>query len=190
LVLWTIARTAEGIVGRESATSFLRSHGLWESVTPKEQSFLDARAPDSREVNRFVWRLEALVGLLWALGHIDTLYWPDHLCKGRLLTRIMKAGLTVSPVLEGPKLRPKAEVIDAQDLTMRQHWAARNTMLSTGLPADLTFVFRWPGAYGLLAMRKGYTRLNMGVVAERHYALNWLTGYPTPRGWDDVDTPT
>lgn len=147
-------------------------------------------ARDSGKLNLFSWRVEAVVALLWALGHIDNLYWPDRLCKEHRLKKLLGAGPTRSPILESPTLRPKPEIIDAQDLVMRQHWAVRNTALRSGLPPDLTFVFRRPGAYGLLVMRKGYTRINLGVVAERHHALNWLTGYPSREDWDDVDTPT
>jgi hypothetical protein len=32
-------------------------------------------------------------------------------------------------------------------------------------------------------------KLEAGVVAERHYALNWLVRYGDA-DWDDVDTPT
>jgi len=31
--------------------------------------------------------------------------------------------------------------------------------------------------------------VEFGAVAERHYALNWLTGFEN-RAWDDVTTPT
>ena len=34
--------------------------------------------------------------------------------------------------------------------------------------------------------------LSLDVIAERHYALNWLTGFHNPPGtdWDEIDTPS
>jgi hypothetical protein len=65
-------------------------------------------------------------------------------------------------------LRPTAAVLDALDLHLRLHWAARQARLD--------------GNGGM----KG---LDPGVVQERHHALNWLVRFEEA-DWDDVDTPT
>jgi hypothetical protein len=190
LVLWMVARAAERVIGRKPAASFLRQSGLWDFVSPHEQAFLEDEAPDARRSNSFVWRLEALVALLWALGHLDALYWPDRKCDRRLLKHILQGNLTLPSALLEPRLRPKSEILDEQNLALKQHWAVRNTMLKSGLPSDLIFTFRRTNALGFYTVFSKKCRLNMGVVAERHHALNWLSRYPSSAGWDDVDTPT
>lgn len=130
------------------------------------------------------------MALLWALGHFDTLYWPDRLCSRRDLKRILQADSTVLAALREPKLRSKSEILDAQNLTLKQHWAVRNTMLKSGLPRDLVFTFRRTNSLGVYTIFSKRCRLNLGVVAERHHALNWLTRYTPGEDWDDVDTST
>ncbi len=194
-VLWVIARAAGEHVAREAAISFLKAEALWEAASPKEQSFLFLRSPGGDMANGFVWNLEGLVVLLWALGEIELLGWPDRQCDLRRLSRIMGGDLASFSILQAPTLRPKAKILDAQQLTLMQHWAARNRMRTNGLPNDLNFSFRKPGS-----LFSKSTILNMGVVAERHYAFNWMTGLLHPAShdrallpaedWDYVDTPT
>ena len=168
-VLWVTARAAGKHLKREAAMTFLRAEGLWEAASPKEQSFLLDRSPDGQDNNKFVWRLEALVAMLWALVEIESLDWPGRQCDIPRLSRIMGDGLRKIFILQAPILRPKAEILDAQQLTVMQHWATRDRMLAGGLPADLNFTFKKPGSL----FSKSAT-LNMGVVAERHYAFNYL----------------
>ncbi|MCX4199228.1 DUF4272 domain-containing protein, partial [Methylobacterium organophilum] len=68
------------------------------------------------------------------------------------------------------RLRPPGEILEALDRAWREHWVVRQ------------------------ARQKGVALagLNGDVVAERHVALNWLTGFQNDRDtpWDAIDTPT
>jgi Domain of unknown function (DUF4272) len=75
---------------------------------------------------------------------------------------------TTSQFIEESNLRPIADILDQADLIYRYHWAVRNARIKgQQIPAAL----------------------HPGVTAERHYALNWLTGY-MEQAWDDVSTDT
>src|SRR5262249_14688876 len=80
--------------------------------------------------------------------------------------------------------RQVREILDAQDLTMRIHWAIRDAYLNHGgfLPSDLD----WSKDYELAHVSRCRS---VGVVEQRHHTLNWLTRF-LDADWDDVDTPT
>jgi hypothetical protein len=160
-VLYIVALCAEGTVSSEGL-AFLEGHGLWpNAVTPKEQAFLCAPTPTAQDMVQFVWRYESLWVLLWAMGQIETLRFPDQLCDTDQIAEII-LGLP-----SHPQLRPATEILDAADLTYRCHWATVENQLR-GNSSD---------------------SLDPGVVCERHYAFNWLLCHQN-QAWDDVTTDT
>ena len=183
LVLWAVELRAEG-VPRSEAIGLIEQLDLGDSLSPQERAFLDQSEPDSEQARRLVWRLEAIWVLLWALGHVDELAWPDGMCDVAMLAKIMKEHEDDPEFIRGAKLRSKSEIIDAQDLTMRIHWAIRDAQLRDGMiPPNLDWTLQ--GERIMVPMSRA-----VGVVEQRHYVLNWLVNYPEPAGWDDVDTPT
>jgi hypothetical protein len=124
--------------------------------------------PDEAELPRFTWRYEALAALLWALGRLDSLPFPDTICDVPLVAKNV-LGTKPETWLATARLRPGAEILDILDVTYRLHWAVRQAVHidHTAIPAGL----------------------DPGVVAERHHALNWLVSLGDA-DWDEVDTPT
>ena len=105
--------------------------------------------------------------LLWSLGVIKELPYPDNICDAGKVAELALESNSVQ-FLKTCKLRPVSEILDALDFTYRLHWAARNARIKNEPePANL----------------------NQGVLMERHYALNWLTRFQDA-DWDKVDTPT
>lgn len=137
------------------------------ALTPKEAAFLSTDTPDEQAMLDMGWRFEALNVLLWALGdpaaEIDR---GDVVVYPETLT---PAAFALAASSTPPRLRPVAEILDALDLAWRQHWIARQARQSE-LPE----------------------LLSLDVIAERHFALNWLTGFHNEpgAGWDETDTPT
>lgn len=136
-------------------------------LTTDELRFVSSRTPTQHDRVQFSWRYEALLPLMWAVGHVKEIGRPD---------RIVDVSSLVATILElGPDdfrakadLRPRAEILDLLDLTYRYHWAVVDARLKQA---------EAPGG------------LESGVVQERHYALNWLTCYGD-QDWDDVSTDT
>ncbi|MFK8110656.1 MAG: DUF4272 domain-containing protein [Rubripirellula sp.] len=184
LVLWAVELRAEG-VSQEEAIGLIEKLDLWDSVSPVEKLFLQNADPDPEESKELVWRLESIWVLLWSLGYIDELEWPSGMCDVKKLVAILKPLESDPAFITGAKLRDKAELLDAQDLTMRIHWAVRDSFLNANqmVPKGLD----WTNTESLVPI--GISPA-VGVVEQRHYVLNWLVRYLEPKDWDSVDTPT
>ena len=167
------ARAAE--IASEGAAAIPEASGIEASAsdgfTLTERSFLEADVPDDQLVAETAWRFEAANVLLWALdaegadiARADARADPDTLLRAAL------ALAADGPTPAAARLRPAAEILDALDLAWRQHWIVRQ------------------------ARQKGFVPdgIDPDVIGERHYALNWLTGFHNDPGtdWDDTDTPT
>jgi uncharacterized protein DUF4272 len=183
LVLWAVVLRAEGMP-QEVAVALIDGADLWGAVSPKEMQFLRDEHPDPDECQQLVWRLESICVLLWALGHIAELDWPRGMCDVPRLADILKRGEAAPDFVLRATTRDKRAILDAQDLTMRIHWAIRDAWINGGgfLPADLD----WSEDYEM-AHVAGCP--GVGVVEQRHHTLNWLTKFDDAE-WDFVDTPT
>lgn len=137
------------------------------ALSPNERAFFYVKKPPKQDVTNQVWRYEALNVLAWSLGLVAELPFPSRLCDVPALAKTMMDRGTQAFV-EGARLRPAMEILDALDLHFRLHWATTDARVKNApAPADL----------------------DPGVVVERHYALNWLVRFEDA-DWDDVDTPT
>jgi hypothetical protein len=184
LVLWAVELRAEGMPQVE-ALALIDQLDLWSSVSPSEKIFLQNEDPDPDECQELVWRLESIWVLMWALGYIEELDWPSGMCDVPKLTELVSLYENDAAFITSARLRPTPELLDAQDLIMRIHWAIRDAFLKGGgmIPENLNWTEQ--SEYipvGLCAA--------VGVVEQRHYALNWLVNFLDPQDWDRVDTPT
>ena len=137
------------------------------SLSPKERAFFSASAPNQQDVVNHLWRYEALAALAWSLGWLSELPLPTHICDVAALAKTMLERGT-QDFVDTARLRPTPEILDALDMHFRLHWATTDARIKKGPPP---------------------AGLEPGVVAERHYALNWLVRFEDA-DWDDVDTPT
>ena len=135
------------------------------ALSPAERAFLFDDTPDGQAVANALWRYEALTALLWALDEIDTLPALSGICDVPLIAGLMvRRGAALAT---GARLRDPSKILDALDLTFRLHWSLVD------------------------ARQKGVEIPGIvpGVIAERHYAFNWLVRHHDA-DWDDVQTPT
>jgi len=137
------------------------------ALSPAESAFFATDPPADEAAAELSWRFECLPVLEWALGLRDTLSFPDGTEDAPLALLEIPAEelMARAPQL---RLRPTAEILDALDLHLRLHWMLRQARMDQQAPPD---------------------GVSPGVVAERHYALNWLTCFEDAE-WDHVDTPT
>lgn len=184
LVLWAVELRAEGMPQKE-AIELIEGLNLWDSVSPEEKRFLEDDDPDPAESQELVWRLESIWVLLWALGYVEELNWPSGTCDVPKLVKILKPHESDPAFITDAKLRSKSEILDAQDLIMRIHWAIRDAHLNHGgvIPDDLD----WSQDYNAVSVTMSAA---VRVVEQRHYTLNWLVNFLKPTNWDHVDTPT
>jgi hypothetical protein len=166
LALGLVALKGEGL-SQETTLKILADFKIDSHLSPAETAFILNPTPTEHDSIQFVWRYEAYWVLLWALGFVETLERPDTTCDCAVAVSFMR-DLGPDGFRENAKLRPASELFDAADLIYRYHWAVRNAWLQKEPPP---------------------AGLEPGVVQERHYALNWLTG-DADEPWDDVDTST
>jgi hypothetical protein len=182
LALWVVVLRSEGMP-RDEALALVERLGLREAVSPQERTFLQDPQPDEGTCTKLDWRLESIWVLLWALGRVEALDWPSGMCDVPRLVELVKPYESDLALTSGAHLRPKEDILDAQDLTMRVHWAIRDAWLkSRMIPEGLD----WSTGDELVPVA---TCPAVGVVEQRHHALNWLVRF-LDADWDDVDTPT
>jgi hypothetical protein len=82
------------------------------------------------------WRLESIWVLLWALGRVEVLDWPGGMCDVPRLVELMRPYEDDPGLSSNADLRPRSEILDEQDLTMRVHWAIRDAWLEGRMIPD------------------------------------------------------
>lgn len=184
LVLWAVVLRANGVPQAE-ALEPIEKFGLWKSVNPAEQAFLNDPSPSPEDCQRRMWRLESLWVLMWALGHLEQLDWPSDMCDVPKLAQLIKPLAAEPAFIASARLRPVSEILDAQDLIMRIHWAIRDAYLNGDgmIPENLDWSEESESVHVTMSAV-------VGVVQERHHTLNWLVNFLEPENWDEVDTPT
>ena len=179
----TSLRTKDQVVDRALALCFigLKSEGLSPArlvdidrayhITPKlsptELAYVTAKEPTDQQRLDANWRYESLHVMLWALGYVDALDYPDRMCDVAHDAKIIH-DLSAAQFRQRATLRTKKEVLDQTDLILRLDWACTEARLAKK---------PMPG------------NLNSEIIMERHHSLNWLITY-MDQVWDDVSTDT
>jgi hypothetical protein len=166
LALFYIGLKSEGLEPEQLA-QLDKEFGITAKLTPNEKAFAKAKQPTAQQKIDANWRYESLHVLLWALGYIDSLSYPNKMCDVSDDVKIIYA-LKEKGFRQKAKLRTKKEILDQADLILRLDWACVDAR-TNGKQA--------PGG------------LDKGVVFERHHSLNWLIHY-MDQDWDDVSTDT
>jgi hypothetical protein len=181
LMLAAVTFRADG-GSREQTVDQIERHDLWAEATPEEMDLLTAKIVEPELARKLLWRLEALWVLVWALGDLE-LNWPETMCDVPRLKSTLHKHATNPDFIPKATLRPKAEILDALQLTMLIHWAIRDAWVhDRNVPENLD----WASPGEMVRVTQSAAG---GVVAERHHALNWLIRFGDA-DWDDVDTPT
>lgn len=152
---------------KKTLQEFAQKYSVMEKLTPAEKEFANNDFPRSQQLTDANWRAEGYHVLLWTLGYIDTLVYPDKRCNvasdvKHLFSRSEKQ------FREQAKFRTKNQILDQADLILRLDWACVNARVNNE-PV--------PG------------NLDKDVVYERHYTLNWLIRW-MDQDWDSISTDT
>jgi len=144
-----------------------KEYNISSKLTANEKLYAFAKNPTKQQQTNANWRYESLHVLLWSLGYIDTLVYPEELCN---VTDDVKIIYQLGEVKfrEQATLRSKQEILDQADLILRFNWACVNARVKN---------------------EQAPSGLNSSVVYERHYALNWLIHFMN-QDWDNVRTDT
>jgi hypothetical protein len=166
LALLYIGLKGEGLPDKQLAALDKDWH-ITKSLSPKEKTFVEATNPTGQQKADALWRYESLHVLLWAVGYIDSLSYPNLGCNVEADVAIIH-NLTEPAFRSKARLRSKKEILDQADLVLRLHWATEDARIE-GKPAP--------------------AGLSPDVLMERHHVLNWLIR-DGDSAWDDVQTNT
>ena len=98
------------------------------------------------------WKYEAVWVLLWALGIVEELSFPNEICDCDLIMDTMGEFEGLDDFMAHTTLRPIEEILQALDLHYRYHWTTVNARI-----------------YG-----SDLAGLDEDIVMERRAGLEWL----------------
>ena len=137
---------------RVYAEDFLsEKYNALELLTPMEQQVIAGTISEAGAMNA-TWKYESLWVLLWALGIVEELSFPNEICDCDLVMGTMKRFKGLDDFMANTTLRPLEEILQALDLHYRYHWVAVNARVNGSDPAGI----------------------DEEVVMERRAGLEWL----------------
>jgi hypothetical protein len=198
----------------------MRKAGLWEYASPREKEFLQSYGlqMDEHEQLSASWRVEGAGMLMWALGLIAE--WPSietQIEDSDLLQAVPQPAEYKPKFRDRKEISRKRDIIELWDWRVRTRQLVEERrpfnpdagMLRSGLKTyddivrkvakeslakgelpeliDDDFVYRGQPFRDLSA--DDYSEA-ASIIAERHYALNWLCGFAPDNEWDETITDT
>ena len=148
--------------------SKINDFGVQAALTPAERVVISGEANAQERINA-VWKYEAYWTLVWALGFVDELDFPDHIVDGSTAIGIVAQFANLGEMVTAAKLRDVSEILDEADLIYRYHWACVDARVNGSEPLQ---------------------GLETSVVVERRVGLWWLLDIDGGDDWDDVAMDT
>lgn len=139
---------------------------VMDALTENEKAILHGDVSQQDVIN-MVWKYEAYWVLLWALGIVEELNYPENIVDCDFAIQAVVSAKTFEEFMAKVKLRDIEEILDQADLIYRYDWACVNARLK---------------------QEQAPAQLNSAVVVERHGALNWLI--QSDSDWDHPDVST
>jgi hypothetical protein len=156
---------------RRKVLLWVEENNLGIELSPTERQFVFDPKPSEKAQIHFSWMAERLYVLFWALSLVEEMSAPNEQCCFALSDSFYSrddAWLLLSErVWSSAKRRPDSELLEMQDTLMNLHAQARTAKLRGIQCAEA----------------------NLGVVQERHAAINWIVGYEG-LSWDDIRCDT
>lgn len=132
-----------------------------DNLTEKELIVFEQKG-DEQDLLNMTWKYEACWSLLWALGLIDELKFPNEPMTGdecQLAIDLVANNADIDEFLSKVKMRSLEEILDQADLTYRYHWACVDARINNK-----------------------EVNLFESVVMERRAGLEWL--FTANADWD------
>jgi hypothetical protein len=165
---WLTATRAEG-ADAESVSALATRFGLVDAITPSEALVLFSPQPLTPDVaQRFQWRFEAAWALLWALGHVEELSFPERTCDAQRASALITEAASVAALAEGARPRAPRQVLEEAELTLRLQAICEHEIESTGRAPE---------------------RVLYPVVHQRRAAFRWMLLSDAPDWADEPFDP-
>ena len=146
--------------------NLLNQFDVMQYLTVKERNVLN-RFASAQEVINMVWKYEAYWVLLWALGIVESLDFPDQIADCDFAINVVSSCGSFEEFMHKVQLRDIEQILDQADLIYRYDWACVDARLK---------------------QQQAPAQMNASIVLERHGALNWLIH--VEEDWDHPDVST
>ncbi len=160
LVLCFLGLKSEGLEASR-LDRFAEKYQVKDFLSPAERKFVQAKKPREQDIINANWRYEGMHVLLWVLGYVDELDFPDKICPVNEDLKII-APRTKENLLQEANLRSSNQILEMADLHFRLHAVCVEAQDKKQRPP---------------------AKLNPSVVYERHYTGSWLIG---GEDWDEI----
>ena len=171
-LLTTLAALEQENGNYDNERAFIQSKindfGVQAALTPAERVAIAGEAGAQERINA-VWKYEAYWTLVWALGFVNELDFPDHIVDGGTAIGIVAQFANLGEMVAAAKLRDVSEILDEADLIYRYHWACVDARVNGSGPLQ---------------------GLETSVVVERRVGLWWLLDIDGGDDWDNVAMDT
>lgn len=163
-----VAQNGDLEEAKQFVFDMLSKYGVEAELTENERQLLQDVVPDQQAAVNIAWQYEAYWVLIWALGLVDTLAFPDQICDCDYAINVVASTESFAAFMDRTALRSGEEILDEADKIYRLHWACVNSRIqSQEAPAGM----------------------NESIVVERRRGLFWLIGDQN-EAWDHIRMDT
>ncbi|MBR8462660.1 DUF4272 domain-containing protein [Campylobacter sp. faydin G-140] len=152
----------------EAIDAFIDKFGVRNKLTKQEKKILKNKATKQDIINA-TWKFESYWALVWALGFVDELKFPDTIIDIDVAISIVTQFNSMDELVAATKLRDVEQILDEADLIYRYHWACVDARING---------------------RQAPQGLDESVVKERRAGLWWLVDMDEEDDWDNVAMDT
>ncbi|AZK44979.1 DUF4272 domain-containing protein [Paenibacillus lentus] len=153
---------------RQFVTEMLDKYGVTNALTENEADLLQQEEPEHQDAVNISWQYEAYWVLIWALGLVESLEFPNQTCDCDFAIQAVSSCDSFEEFLGKTSPRRPEEILDEADRNYRLHWACVNSRIKgESAPAGM----------------------NESIVMERRRALFWLIGSEGEE-WDHISLDT
>ncbi len=153
---------------RDFFINMLRTYKVEDFLTSNERDFLQASEPAVQEAINISWQYEAYWTLIWALGLVEKLDFPDEVCDCEYAIQVVSNCETLEQFYLQTVMRSQKEILDEADKIYRYQWACVDSRIKDqAAPAGM----------------------NESIVMERRRGLFWMIGHRSEE-WDNISMDT
>lgn len=144
----------------------IKQFELGQVLTPQEVKILNNEG-DEQDVINMIWKYEAYWSLLWALGLVEQLDFPNDTVDCDYAISVVSQCDNFDAFMQSVTLRDLETVLDEADLIYRYHWACVDARIN---------------------QREIPSGMIESVVSERRAGLDWLIH--SDADWDNPERST
>lgn len=163
-----VAQGENVVESRDFFISMLRKYEVEDILTDNERAFLYSQQPNAQEAINISWQYEAYWTLIWVLGFVDKLDFPDEVCDCEYAIQVVSNYETFEQFYLQTTMRSQVEILDEADKIYRLHWACVESRIQE---------------------QTAPSGMDESIVMERRRGLFWMISHQN-EDWDTISMDT